>query len=120
MNNALPTSPVTRRTFLRNGAVLVTGIAALSPSARAQTNKNGKLQIYHVGVGGSVAPTDRKALKAHPQVAFTGLCDVDSNALGAISKEFPEAFTCRDFREGFEKHSDKFDAVLCCTPDHNH
>jgi hypothetical protein len=29
--------------------VLATGVAALSPAARAQTNKNSKLQIYHVG-----------------------------------------------------------------------
>jgi hypothetical protein len=119
-NNPVPVSPVTRRTFLRTGAVLVTGIAALSPAARAQTNKNGKLQIFNVGVGGSIAPADRKALKAHPQVIFTGLCDVDSNALDKVSKEHPEAFTCRDFREGFEKHADKFDAALVCTPDHNH
>jgi hypothetical protein len=59
-------------------------------------------------------------LKAHPDVVFTGLCDVDSNALDKVSKEHPEAFTCRDFHEGFEKHADKFDAVLVCTPDHNH
>jgi predicted dehydrogenase len=100
--------------------VLATGVAALSPAARAQTNKNSKLQIYHVGVGGSIAPQDRKSLKAHPDVVFTGLCDVDSNALDKVSKEHPEAFTCRDFHEGFEKHADKFDAVLVCTPDHNH
>src|SRR3954447_11579541 len=92
-----PSSPVTRRTFLKTGAVLVTGIATLSPAARAQTNKNSKLQIYHIGVGGSIAPQDRKVLKAHPKVVFTGLCDVDSNALGAVSKEHPDAFTCRDF-----------------------
>jgi hypothetical protein len=119
-NHPVPASPVTRRTFLKTGAVLVTGIASLSSVARAQTNKNGKLQIFHVGVGGSIAPQDRKVLKGHPNVVFTGLCDVDSNALAAVSKEHPEAFTCRDFREGFAKHGDKFDAVLVCTPDHNH
>src|SRR5688500_13816967 len=116
----IPPSPVTRRTFLKSGAVLISGVAALSPAARAQVNKNGKLQIFNVGVGGSIAPHDRKMLKSHPNVVFTGLCDVDSNALAAGTKEFPEAFTVRDFREGFEKHGDKFDAVLVCTPDHNH
>src|SRR5436190_4229835 len=119
-NQSLPVSPVTRRTFLKTGTVLVTGIAALSPAARAQTNKNGKLQIFHVGVGGSIAPQDRKVLKGHPNVVFAGLCDVDSNALDKVSKEHPEAFTCRDFRDGFAQHGDKFDAVLVCTPDHNH
>ncbi len=118
--NHTSTHPVTRRTFLKNGAILTAGIAALSPRARAQTNKNGKLQIYHVGTGGSIAPHDRMQLKKHADVVFSGLCDVDSNALAKVSKEHPDAFTCRDFREGFEKHADKFDAVLCCTPDHNH
>jgi hypothetical protein len=117
---SIPGSPVTRRAFLKTGAVLATSIAALSSAARAQTNKNGKLQILNVGVGGSIAPQDRKVLKEHPNVVFTGLCDVDSNALEKVGKEHPEAFTCRDFREAFEKHADKFDAVLVCTPDHNH
>jgi hypothetical protein len=114
------TSPVTRRTFLKNGAVLVAGVASLSSVARAQTNKNGKLHILNVGVGGSISPQDRKVLKAHPNVVFAGLCDVDSNALTAGLKDHPEAFACRDFREAFAKHGDKFDAVLVCTPDHNH
>ena len=48
-------SNVTRRTFLKNGAILTTGIAALSPLARAQTNKSSKLHIFHVGTGGSIA-----------------------------------------------------------------
>lgn len=119
-NPSIPGSPVTRRTFLRNGAVLVAGVAALSPAARAQTNKNSKLQILGVGVGGSISPFDREQFKKHPGVVFTGLCDVDSNALDKVSKEHPDAFTCRDFREAFSKHGDKFDAVHACTPDHNH
>ena len=118
--NLIQVSPVTRRSFLKSGAVLATGLASLSWPARAQTNKNSKLQLLQIGVGGSIAPADRKQLTAHPNVVFTGLCDVDSNALAAVSKEHPDAFTCRDFREAFEKHADKFDAVVVCTPDHNH
>lgn len=79
-----------------------------------------KVRILQVGVGGSIAPADREQLKAHPDVVFTGLCDVDAQALAAVSKEFPEAFTCADFREAFAKHSDRFDAALVCVPDHNH
>jgi predicted dehydrogenase len=119
-NTPAPVSPVTRRSFLKTGTVFATGLASLSWQARAQVNKNSKLQILHIGVGGSIAPHDRKQLKAHPDVVFTGLCDVDSNALAAVSKEHPDAFTCRDFHEAFAKHSDKFDAVVVCTPDHNH
>ena len=115
-----PGQPVTRRSFLKTGTVLATGLAALSWRARAQVNKNSKLQMLLVGVGGCIAPTDRAQLAAHPEVVFTGLCDVDSDALAGVLKECPGAFTCRDFHEAFAKHGDKFDAVVVCTPDHNH
>ena len=32
----------------------------------------------------------------------------------------PDAFTCKDYREAFEKHVDKFDAVIVSVPDHSH
>ncbi|MEY2714013.1 MAG: hypothetical protein RIT24_356, partial [Planctomycetota bacterium] len=118
--------------MIRTAAVAAGGVAAshilTSPALalaapmprRVVTGKLGKLQLLQVGIGGSIAPADRDQLKGHPDVAFTGLCDVDSNAIDAVSKEFPAAFTCRDFREAFDKHADKFDAVVGCTPDHNH
>ncbi len=79
-----------------------------------------KVRILQVGVGGSIAPTDRDQLKAHKDVIFTGLCDVDSIALAEVAKAHPDAFTCKDFRVAFEKYADRFDAALVCTPDHNH
>ena len=45
-------SAVTRRSFLKSGAVVTAGIAALSPLARAQVNTNSKLRIFQIGVGG--------------------------------------------------------------------
>ncbi|MCC6407079.1 MAG: Gfo/Idh/MocA family oxidoreductase [Planctomycetes bacterium] len=120
-----------RRQLLVSGAVVASTLAAASLSSCASSKplaapagkrkgRYEKLRILHVGVGGSIAPWDRNELKAHPDVVFTGLCDVDSNALAEVSKEFPEAFTCKDFRDAFEKHADEFDAVLVCVPDHNH
>ena len=118
--------------MIRTTAVAAGGVAAshllASPAfalaapmpRRAVSGKLGKLQILQVGVGGSIAPADRSELRNHPDVVFSGLCDVDSDALASVSKEHPEAFTCRDFREAFDKHGDKFDAVVVCTPDHNH
>ncbi len=91
---------------------------ALDP--RKRRGRYEKLRILHIGVGGSIAPTDREQLTAHPDVVFTGLCDVDSNALAEVSKKFPDAFTCVDFREAFERYADRFDAALVCVPDHNH
>lgn len=93
---------------------------ALPTPGRVRAGKLGKLQILQVGVGGSIAPADREELKKHTDVVFSGLCDVDSDALASVALENPQAFTCIDFRDAFTKHGDKFDAVVVCTPDHNH
>jgi predicted dehydrogenase len=122
----------TRREMILTAAATAGGLAASSllaspafalaaPAPRPRfRGKLGKLQILQVGVGGSIAPADRSELTQHADVVFSGLCDVDSDALASVSKEYPNAFTCRDFREAFDKHGDKFDAVVVCTPDHNH
>ncbi|MFM7051082.1 MAG: Gfo/Idh/MocA family protein [Planctomycetota bacterium] len=122
----------TRRDIIRTAAATAGGafaagllaspamaLAAPAPRPRFR-GRMGKLQLLQVGVGGSIAPADRDQLKGHPDVVFTGLCDVDSDALASVAKDHPEAFTCRDFREAFDRHGDKFDAVVVCTPDHNH
>lgn len=118
-----------RRTMLAATALAAGGFAADSilgrvASAgmprRARAGKLGKLQLLQVGVGGSIAGADRHELKRHPDVVFTGFCDVDADALAQVSAEHPDAFTCRDFREAFDRHGDRFDGVVVCTPDHNH
>ena len=114
-----PVSPVTRRTFLRTGAVLTTAVAALSPAARAQTNANSKLRIYQIGVGG-IGSLQRNGLKDHPQVEWAGFCDVDSRELDKMKKQFPNAWTVKDYREGFAKKVADFDAVIVDTPDFHH
>ncbi len=121
---------LSRRAVLQTGAAAIGSVAAASLLTRSTlaaaaprrpfSGKLGKLQVLQVGVGGSIAPADRHELKQHPDVVFAGLCDVDSDALAQVSKEHPQAFTCRDFREAFDKHRDAFDAVVVCTPDHNH
>ena len=65
-------SPVTRRTFLKSGAIITAGVAALSWPARAQINKNSKLRIFQVGVGG-IGGLQRGGLKDHPMVEWAGL-----------------------------------------------
>jgi predicted dehydrogenase len=120
-----------RRQLLRTTAATTGTIAATSlfgcsttPGAVVvpppKVPRYDKLRILHVGVSGSIAPWDRKQLSEHPDVVFTGLCDVDSTALAEVSAEHPEAFTCKDFREAFDQHGDQFDAALVCVPDHNH
>ncbi|MGA0846403.1 MAG: Gfo/Idh/MocA family protein, partial [Luteolibacter sp.] len=55
-----------------------------------------------------------------PDVEIVGLCDVNQAALDAASSDYPNAFTCKDYREAFKLRSDQFDAVIVSTPDHTH
>ena len=112
-------SPVTRRTFLQTGAVATAGIAALSWPARAQVNKNSKLRIFQIGVGG-IGGLQRSGLKGHPMVEFAGFCDVDQRELDRIAKEYPGAWTLKDYREAFASRVDQFDAVIVDVPDFHH
>lgn len=113
------TSPVTRRHFLKSGAILTAGVAALSPGARAQTNKNGKLRIFQIGAGG-IAGLERSQLKEYPRAEFVGFCDVDNNELEKVAGEFPGSFKVNDYREAFANRADQFDAVIVETPDFHH
>jgi predicted dehydrogenase len=119
MNPHSSPAPVTRRTFLKNGAILTAGLASLSRAARAQTNKNSKLRLFHIGVGG-VAAMQRKGLKDHPMVEFAGFCDVDKRELDKIVKEFTSAWTVADYREAFANRAEQFDAVIIDVPDFHH
>jgi len=115
-------SPITRRTFLRNGAVLTAGLsafAALSPAARAQINKNSKLRMFQVGVGG-IGGLERNQLKGYAAAEFAGFCDVDSVELDKVAAQYPGAFKLADYREAFASRADQFDAVINETPDFHH
>ncbi len=100
------------------GAVLTTGLASLGLRARAQTNANCKLRIFQIGVGG-IGELQRNGLKGHPQVEWAGFCDVDSRELEKIKKQFPDAWTVKDYREPFALRVDDFDAVIVDVPDLN-
>jgi predicted dehydrogenase len=112
-------SPVTRRSFLKTGAIVTAGIASLSLPARAQTNKNSKLRIFQVGVGG-IGELQRGGLKGHPMVEWAGFCDVDQRELDKIKKQHPDAWTVRDYREAFANRVGDFDATIVDVPDFHH
>lgn len=112
-------SPVTRRTFLKNGAIVTASVAALSWPARAQVNKNSKLRIFQIGVGG-IGGLQRDGLKGHPMVEFAGFCDVDRMTLEKMSAQYPNAWRIADYREAFANRVDQFDAVIVDTPDFHH
>src|ERR1044072_9094321 len=112
-------SPVTRRSFLKSGAIVTAGIASLSLPARAQVNKNSKLRIFQIGVGG-IGGMQRDGLRNHPQVERAGFCDVDSRELDKIKKQQPNAWTVSDYREAFANRAADFDAVCVDIPDFHH
>ena len=114
-----PVSAVTRRSFLKTGAIVTAGVASLSLPARAQVNKNSKLRIFQIGVGG-IGGLQRGGLKGHPMVEWAGFCDVDRRELDRIKKEHPDAWTLADYREAFANHSGDFDAVIVDVPDFHH
>lgn len=119
---------LTRREVLRTATAVAATLAVpslvseavASPRRGRIPNRMSKVQILQIGVGGTIAPADREQLEKHSEVVLIGLCDVDADALAAAASTRPHAFTCRDFREAFAKHGEKFDAVVVCTPDHNH
>ena len=119
--NALPTSysPVTRRTFLKSGVILTAGVASLSLPARAQVNKNSKLRIFQIGVGG-IGSLQRGNLKGHPQVEWAGFCDVDRRELDKVKEQNPNAWLISDYREAFANRVSDFDAVIVDIPDFHH
>jgi predicted dehydrogenase len=115
----LHSSPVTRRTFLKNGAVLTMGVAALSAGARAQTNKNGRLRIFQIGAGG-IAGLQRQQLKGYDPAEFVGFCDVDQAELDKVAAQYPGSFKLNDYREAFATKGRDFDAVIVDVPDFHH
>ncbi len=107
-----------RRRFLASSAAATIGL--LGASRVRAASPNGKLRVLCIGVVGTIGEADRHNIASHPEVEIAGLCDVDSNYLAKAAGEHPKAFTCRDYREAFDKHADKFDAVSVSTPDHSH
>ncbi|MBI3875971.1 MAG: Gfo/Idh/MocA family oxidoreductase [Verrucomicrobia bacterium] len=118
-SSARSISPITRRTFLKTGAVLTAGVAALSAPARAQVNKNSKLRIFQAGVGG-IGGLQRSGLKGHPMVEWAGFCDVDQRELDRIKKDHPDAWLLKDYREAYANHAGDFDAAIVDVPDFHH
>lgn len=126
----MTTTPISRRTFLATtaaagaSAVAAPSLASLLAPHIARPARpflrDTTLRVLSIGVIGTIGGHDRKTIAAHPLAEIVGLCDVDSTALAQAAADHPAAFTCADYREAFDKHGDKFDAVIVATPDHSH
>lgn len=105
---------------MRSSAAAGLGLTAFGLSRARAASPNGKLRVLSIGVVGTIGKADRHAVASHPNAEIVGLCDVDANYLAQAAKDHPGAFTCRDYREAFAKHADKFDAVIVSVPDFSH
>ncbi len=119
MNAKKSISPITRRTFLRNGAILTAAAATLTRAGRAQTNKNSKLRIFQIGCGG-IGDLQRGQLKGYERSEFVGFCDVDQKELDSVVKQYPGSWKVVDYREAFANKVNDFDAVIVDIPDFHH
>jgi len=119
-----------RRHFLRvsaaSGVSLTAGswlsqaVAAPAVVSPRRIGANDKLNVLCIGVVGTIGAKDRAEVSKHPMVRIAGLCDLDANYMAKAAKDHPDAFQVKDYREAFDKHGDKFDAVIVATPDHTH
>jgi len=113
------TSEITRREFLRSSSVAGLGVTLAGLPRIGKGMVNSKIRVLAIGFG-RIGNKDLTQVASHSAVEIAGLCDIDTDALAAVSAEYPGAFTCRDYRIAFTDHVDKFDAVIVATPDHSH
>ena len=106
-----------RRNFIKSSAALAS-LSVLPTSLWAST-KNKRLRTAHIGVGG-MGLEDLNDIASHKSVDVTALCDVDSNALKAASKLYPNAKVYKDYRVMFKEIAESIDAVIVSSPDHTH
>ena len=121
----MPSSPLTRREFIKASAVATLGFSILPASARGA---NARIQVGCIGINGK-GYQDTMAT-AEAGAAIVALCDVadprDPNlgrrkakAGETIADKFSEARFFTDYREMIA-NMPGLDAVLVSTPDHHH
>jgi len=86
---------------------------------RALAAPSGRLNLAGIGIGG-VGRGFLEGCAAEPDTRIAFLCDVDHQYARPVFDEYPQAKRYRDYREMFDKESDRIDAVLVATPDHTH
>lgn len=102
------------------GSAAALGAGLYAMPAMGRVFRDSKLRVLSVGVVGTIGEADRRIISDHPSAEIIGLCDVDTRAIAKALQDHPDAFTCEDYREAFDKHGDKFDAIIVSTPDHSH
>ena len=95
---------ITRRGFISTSTAAGVGLLAM-PSLGSMIIDT-RLRVLSIGVIGTIGGADRNNVHQHAEADIVGLCDVDSNALAKASEDHPDAFTCTDYREAFDRYGD--------------
>lgn len=85
----------------------------------ALVKEKGRLRTAHIGIS-NMGAADLASISSHDLVDVVGLCDVDSNALAAAKKLYPNAKVYADYRLMLKEMESEIDAVIISTPDHTH
>ena len=109
--------PLNRRHFLKSASASGAGLLILPTGTLfGQNRPSNKLNVALIGVWGR-GLAHYNALRKENVVA---LCDVNELRFPDALKAFPGAKTYIDWRQLLDKEVKNIDAVVCCTPDHNH
>src|SRR5438270_11922538 len=121
-------SKLNRREFLRRGAVMAAGSAALSNTALSYTRivgANDRISLGHIGIGSRGSELDGIVglLKDTKNVEVTAVCDLWTHNLerAAAANQKYSGKTPRTLRHPQELLALKdVDAVMISTPEHSH
>ena len=96
MNPPKSTEAVTRRNFLRNGAIAGSGLMILpSGTLFGQNTPNNRLNVALIGAGGR----GRAHIPTLKDENVVAICDVDQIKMQEATKTFPKAKVYDDWRE---------------------
>lgn len=122
---------VSRRSFLKRSILLsasaisaptiLTSKAEVLAEASTLAGANERVNLACIGIGNRGGEIIQELYKTG-LANIVALCDVDMGALHTIKvmEQFPDAPRFQDFRQMFDKMSNKIDAVCIGLPDHSH
>jgi predicted dehydrogenase len=111
----METKIINRRNFLKSTAATGIGLTILPSGVLSGANApSNKLNVAMIGTWGRADAHFNDISKEN----VVALCDVDEDHIAHAAKRFPRAKTYIDWRKCLDQKN--LDAVICCTPDHNH
>src|SRR5436305_6170823 len=103
-----------RRSFLQTAAAAAFFIRDLISAA-----PGGKLRLGAFGAS-NMAYVTLQQIARNPNVTLAAVAEVDSNRLGQLKQNFPDAKVYQDWREMLKKERGNLDIACVGTPDHMH